>query len=63
MNSFLILFIISLFLNNVETNTYNLKIKSLLTPNVCCYGMFILDAELNIPIKDSLKSELFFLLL
>lgn len=60
MKSFLILFIMSLFLTNVETNTYNLKIKSLLTPNVCCYGMFILDAELNIPIKDSLKSDKFF---
>ena len=60
MKSILILFIIYLFFPKIESNTYNLQIKGLLTTDVCSYGIFVLDAQLNIPIKDSLNSDTFF---
>ena len=46
-----------LFLPNIESNIYSLQIKELLTQEVCSNGIFILDAELNIPIKDTVISE------
>ena len=60
MKSILILFIIALFLPNIESNTYELQIKELLTQDVCNYGIFVLEAELNMPIKDPVTSETFF---
>ena len=54
MKSFLIVFILALLLANTESNTYNLQIKELLSQDICTTGLFILDAELNMPIKDSL---------
>ena len=60
MKSFLIFFIVALFLPSIESNTYNLQIKQLLTTEVCSIGIFVLDAELNIPIKESLNYDAFF---
>ena len=57
MKTILILLIIVLFLPNIESNIYSLQIKELLTQEVCSNGIFILDAELNIPIKDTVISE------
>jgi hypothetical protein len=60
MKSIFILFITSLILPNFESNTYNLQIKELLTQDVCSIGIFVLDAELNIPMKDKVNSDKFF---
>jgi len=60
MKNILILFIISLFLPDIESNTYNLQLKDVLSTEVCSTGYFIIDAELNMPIKDPVTAECFF---
>ena len=60
MKSIFILFITAMFLPNIESNTYNLQIKGLLTQETCSFGIFVLDAELNIPMKDEATSDKFF---
>ena len=52
MKSIFILFITTLLLPNIESNTYNLQIKEILTQEACVYGLFVLDAELNTPMKE-----------
>ena len=61
MKTIIILFITALFLPNIESNTYNLQIKEILTQIVCnTFGIFVLDAELNIPMKEEATSDKFF---
>ena len=57
MKKILIVFITVLFLPYIESNNYNLQIKEILTKEVCSNGILILDAELNIPIKDKATLE------
>ena len=60
MKSILILFITALFLPNIESNTYNLQLKDILSTELSSTGWFILDAELNMPIKGSVNGQYFF---
>ena len=60
MKIILILFITALFFPNIESNTYNLQLKDILSTEVCSTGWFIFDAELNIPIKDPITTEYLF---
>ena len=60
MKTIIILFITALFLPNIESNTYNLQIKEILTQEACSYGIFVLDAELNKPLKEEANSDEFF---
>ena len=57
---FILFFFTALFLPNIESNTYNLQIKYLLTKEACSRGIIVLDAKLNIPIKDEVTSDKFF---
>ena len=57
MKSIFILFITTLFLPNIESNTYNLQIKEILTQEACACGLFVLDAELNTPMKEEIKPD------
>ena len=57
MKIYLLFLIVGLLFSNIESNTYNLQIKDILTQDVCSYGLFALDAELNMPIKDALNIE------
>ena len=60
MKSILILFIISLFLPSIKSNTYNLQLKDALSTEICSNGYYVLDAELNMPIKDPVTAEWLF---
>ena len=60
MKFILILFITALFLPNIESNTYNLQLKDILSTEVCSTGWFIFDAELNMPIKDPMSVQYLF---
>ena len=63
MKSILILFITALLLPNIESNTYNLQLKDVISTEVCVNGYFVLDAELNMPIKDPVTLEYLFKIL
>ena len=57
MKIYFLFLIVALLFSNSESNTYNLQIKDILTQDVCSYGIFVLDAELNMPIKDALNID------